>query len=844
MQTDQNLSRLLAELNAAITAGDLSARADTRSLTGQPREIVETVNAMLDALTDPHHALVESLERLARGSLPAALPEDAPGEFGRVNSALNTCCDTLNNVMAEASSLAGAVAQGDLQPQIDLTAYPGEWAVLMKRLHEIAANAARPARELGEALTRLAAGDFTAQPASACRGQYAPLAAACRTLAEQLQALHDTVRDLTGALSSGQLSARAEPARFPGQFADLIRDLNASFTAINLFLDELRALADAVSAGKVQVRANTRTVDGEFAESLHQVNAAFDTLLAPLTTAAEQLERLCRGDAPARIEPEFRGDLQPLQTHLQGVNDFVQDVTRTLERLAEGDHEVAIARRSSRDALTAAVAKAADALREAAAAREAVAEEAAELAADREMLQQVRADTQKLVATLERSLTETRERDWLKTGQARLRQLLQESPQPAAEPPPAQTPSPDQPRPGPETRPTPKPQVLKILVIESDPHLARTLLEGIRERGGQGVLTRDGSAGLQMLTRTAPAAIVASCLLPDMDGWTLLRKLKTDPPTRHLPVSFLPRPGTAADNGRQAAPLEQVAETLDALFAGLSEPGSQAPKHLLIAEPQQADVTNMLSLLGADNMQITTVETGAEVYQLLQTRTFDCLVLNMSLEDMSGFQLLKMLKTSPAIAPLPILLYADRDLSAEERELLQREARRMILKGVKTLKRLADEVLDLLGPADSSGPLAQPPLHQPAAPGHNHVLTGKTVLFVQAASDTTAGLTDMLQAKGLRVLLAPDGVEAAEQLAAHTDIKVVLLDLPSAEAFGQEGVQLVRSQSQARKLPLIVLTPAEAGNGRQAWLQAGVTDMLPKPVDPDRLLSVLRVWLY
>ena len=263
----------------------------------------------------------------------------------------------------------------------------------------------------------------------------------------------------------------------------------------------------------------------------------------------------------------------------------------------------------------------------------------------------------------------------------------------------------------------------------------------------------------------------------------------------------------------------------------------------LIVEDDKATRLSMLELLGGGDVDITTAKTGEEAYTLLKSNAFDCMVLDLGLADISGFELLEKIHSDAAMSQLPVIVYTARDLTKEEEMKLKKHAESIIIKGARSQERLLDEVTLFSHRVEAELPEAQQKklkmIHDKEA-----VLEGKTVLMVDDDMRNVFALASVLEEKGIHVLIGENGREALELLNTHPNIALVLMDIMMPEMDGYETTQEIRKQPRFRNLPVIALTAKAMKGDRQKCIDAGANDYLSKPVDADKLLSLLRVWLY
>jgi len=385
-----------------------------------------------------------------------------------------------------------------------------------------------------------------------------------------------------------------------------------------------------------------------------------------------------------------------------------------------------------------------------------------------------------------------------------------------------------------------------LLIIEDDVSFARILLDSARERGFKGVIASQGDLGLGLASRLKPSAITLDLKLPDIDGWTVLDRLKHDHLTRHIPVEII-----SVDEQRQrglkmgaAGFLQKPATRIDVLSAlsALAQHIEAPIKRLLLVEDNEVERNSIKELIGADDVELVAVGSGQEALDELEKSHFSCMVLDLGLPDMNGFELMQAVKKRPTLAALPIIVYTGRDLTATEETQLKRLAETIIVKDVHSPERLLDETTLYLHRVEAKLPELQrrmlEKLHQSAP-----MLAGRRVLVVDDDVRNIFAISSALESHEATVLFAENGIDGLKLLQDNPDIDVVLMDIMMPKMDGYEVMARIRAQDQFKSLPIIALTAKAMRDDREKCIQAGASDYIAKPVDMDRLLSMLRVWL-
>ncbi|HCC54890.1 MAG TPA: hypothetical protein DEQ20_08215 [Desulfobulbaceae bacterium] len=386
-----------------------------------------------------------------------------------------------------------------------------------------------------------------------------------------------------------------------------------------------------------------------------------------------------------------------------------------------------------------------------------------------------------------------------------------------------------------------------ILVIEDDPNFALILYRKCHDKGLKCLAAPTGEEGLELAAKYQPAAIILDIRLPGMDGWAVLSALKENTNTRHIPVHIISieaDPGKAfrmGAIGSATKPLNQ--DDLEEAFHQLEQITSGRPKRMLLVEDNPVSRSITVKLIGdGENVKIDAVDTGKKAQEALRSAEYDCVVLDLGLPDMDGLEMLETLKHEGVKLP-PVIVYTGRDLSSEEEMALREHSASIIVKDVRSQERLLDEVSLFLHRVVNEMPTKQRKiildLHDTDA-----LLRDKKVLIVDDDMRTTFAMSRFLTERGMKTLKAENGDKALRLLEEHPDVDIVLIDIMMPVMDGYEAMKRIRNQEKFRKLPMIALTAKAMPEDRQKCLTAGANDYLPKPVNQDRLVSMMRVWLY
>jgi hypothetical protein len=418
------------------------------------------------------------------------------------------------------------------------------------------------------------------------------------------------------------------------------------------------------------------------------------------------------------------------------------------------------------------------------------------------------------------------------------------------------------PRPSPRTSAPPPPPVLDdrddlppgkriILLVEDDVRFAEILTGIVHERGFRCLHATNGTDGLELARRHQPSGIVLDVNLPDVSGLVVLERLKRDATTRHIPthvVSVVDASQRALELGAVGYALKPIGpEELEEALGKLQEKFEQTTGRVLVVEDAEPQRESIRRLLESDVVAVTTVGTAAEALDALRTTTFDCMVLDLGLPDMSGFELLERISSDQRFAFPPVIVYTARDLSSDEELKLRRYSRSVVIKGARSPERLLDEVTLFLHRLESTLSREQQRLLR-AVRDREAAFEGRTILLAEDDVRNIFALSSALEPRGARMVIARNGREALAALDDATrdgrcDVDVVLMDVMMPEMDGLTATREIRKRPEWRKLPVIAITAKAMADDREQCLDAGANDYVAKPIDVDKLLSLLRVWM-
>ncbi|QHC96111.1 MULTISPECIES: response regulator [unclassified Pseudomonas] len=385
-----------------------------------------------------------------------------------------------------------------------------------------------------------------------------------------------------------------------------------------------------------------------------------------------------------------------------------------------------------------------------------------------------------------------------------------------------------------------------ILVVEDEPNFAHILYDLAHELGYQCLVAHGADEGYDLAKEFVPDAILLDMRLPDHSGLTVLQRLKEHAETRHIPVHVISvedRVEAAMHMGAIGYAVKPTTrEELKDVFARLEAKLTQKVKRVLLVEDDDLQRESIARLIGDEDIEITAVGLAQDALELLRTTIYDCMVIDLKLPDMLGNDLLKRMSTEDICSFPPVIVYTGRNLTRDEEAELRKYSRSIIIKGARSPERLLDEVTLFLHKVESQLSHERQKMLKTAR-SRDKVFEGRKVLLVDDDVRNIFALTSALETKGAVVVIGRNGREAIERLNEVEDIDLVLMDVMMPEMDGFEATIEIRKDPRWRKLPIIAVTAKAMKDDQERCLQAGANDYLAKPIDLDRLFSLIRVWL-
>lgn len=385
-----------------------------------------------------------------------------------------------------------------------------------------------------------------------------------------------------------------------------------------------------------------------------------------------------------------------------------------------------------------------------------------------------------------------------------------------------------------------------IVVIEDDIKFAKYLYRRAHRKGFKCIVATDGESGLTLVRQYLPTGIILDIGLPNIDGWAVMSQLKSSASTRNIPVHIISALDDRNKGSEEGAigyltkPVTQ--EQISSAFERIQRFTEGSLQRLLIIEDDPSSRLAVTKLVSSEEVVTSTTDSGEQALRMLKTDNFDCIILDLGLPGISGFQFLEQASFDPEIHLPPVVIYSGKKLSDEENIILRGYTDSIVIKGPRSMERLLDEVTLFLHSVHESLPAKQRQMLNQVLDREKQ-FSDKRVLVVDDDMRSAFALSKALRAKGLTVEMAKDGQSALTKLSSLPKVNLVLMDMMMPGMDGFEATREIRKQSRFHKLPVIAVTAKAMPGDREACLEAGANDYLSKPIDMEKLLSMIRVWL-
>jgi CheY-like chemotaxis protein/signal transduction histidine kinase/CHASE3 domain sensor protein len=391
-----------------------------------------------------------------------------------------------------------------------------------------------------------------------------------------------------------------------------------------------------------------------------------------------------------------------------------------------------------------------------------------------------------------------------------------------------------------------------VVIVEDDKNFANILQDYAREHGYKSVMVHEGTGAVETVKETMPDAVILDIMLPGKDGWQILKELKADEQTMHIPVHLMSAGEAAANRVRKEGAISFLkkpinTETLDKLFGDIMLQSGTRFTQILLVEDHKAQSQALKDMMQGQGITVDQAFDGESAFRMLHENEYQCVILDLNLPDISGLDLLDKIKEVDRFASLPVIVNTAMELDKTSVNRLMQYANAMVVKTNKSADRLIDEVnlfLNKISETAVNQNDQAPAFTKAKAPAKGKdAIKGKKVLIVDDDMRNIFALSSALQSYDLNVEIANDGEEAIAKLEEISNIDIVLMDIMMPKMDGYEATRYIRKQNKWAKLPVIALTAKAMKDDREKCIEAGANDYITKPVDMDRLISLMQLWL-
>ncbi|EMR01802.1 response regulator [Cesiribacter andamanensis] len=385
-----------------------------------------------------------------------------------------------------------------------------------------------------------------------------------------------------------------------------------------------------------------------------------------------------------------------------------------------------------------------------------------------------------------------------------------------------------------------------LLIIEDDKGFNGILADFAQAKNFRVKQAFTGRQGLELAREVSPDAVLLDINLPDMSGWEVLQQIREDRDLRHINVHVMSAYDREVvgkhEQNEEYLPKPVTLEMLNKAFTTISATTARSIETTLIVEDNEIENNAIGELLLSHGIHSVSAHSAEEAEKVLAKQKIDCIILDLNLPGMKGQEWMQKIRAKKGLADIPIIIYSGKDLSEEEEISLKRHANTIIIKNEHSYLRLLDEVQLFLHKVNKKLPVGNDfkmKLHVP-----EEILKGKKILVADDDVRNVYSLCSLLEMQGMEIVVAYNGQEALNKLKAEEEVDLVLMDVMMPEMDGIEAIKHIRRQSRYKQLPIIALTAKAMKEDREKCIAAGASDYIPKPVDTDKLLTLMRVWLY
>jgi len=387
-----------------------------------------------------------------------------------------------------------------------------------------------------------------------------------------------------------------------------------------------------------------------------------------------------------------------------------------------------------------------------------------------------------------------------------------------------------------------------LLVIDDDAEFAKILRDFANKEGFKCLVAGDGRSGIYLAQHFKPHGILLDMSLPDIDGEQVLQQLKFSFKTRHIPVEII---SAHHDNeqkllkqgaiGLLTKPVNEI--QIKQIFENISDINQTKIKNILIIEAEQENLQVAHTLLSKNDIKINCINTGKEGCEEILSGGYDCIILDLGLPDMNGLEVLKRVSEVDDIKIPPIIVYTDKDISNDEEVQLLKYSASVVIKGDGSAERLLDDVSLFLHNIDSTLQHEDNNIIQ-RLHNENEMLKDRRILLVDDDMRNTYALSKKLYDLGFDVEMANNGQEALDLLVQEQPFELILMDTMMPVMDGFTATQKIREMKRYKKVPIIALTAKIMPEDRDKCLKSGASEYLSKPIDFEKLISIMRIWLF
>ena len=388
-----------------------------------------------------------------------------------------------------------------------------------------------------------------------------------------------------------------------------------------------------------------------------------------------------------------------------------------------------------------------------------------------------------------------------------------------------------------------------VVIVEDDKNFSDILKDYAQDHGYNSVMVHEGNNAFDIIKENQPDAVILDIMLPGKDGWQILKELKQDETTADIPVHLMSAGEATAKKVKKEGAISFLKKpidtaTLDKLFGDIMVQSGTNFKQILLVEDHQAQSAALKEMMQNNGITVDQAFDGESAFNMLQANDYQCVILDLNLPDISGLDLLDKIKEIEKFASLPVIINTAMELDKTSVSRLMKYANAMVVKTNKSSDRLIDEVNLFLNKISGATNYvkAGTQKHTIMTAGKDSI-KGKKVLIVDDDMRNIFALSSALQSYDMVVEVAGDGEEALIKLEDIKDIDIVLMDIMMPKMDGYEATRQIRKQNKWAKLPVIALTAKAMMDDREKCIDAGANDYITKPVDMDRLIALMQLWL-